>query len=77
MFPLPDSYADSYSDYAEMLHWDQFQWSFRCKVTMKITLKTPPYQYQYQCQIGYSTHLHQNRFSGNSSAHYYIITPAI
>ena len=22
--------------YAERLHWDQFQWSFRCNVTMKI-----------------------------------------
>ena len=47
-----------------------------CKVTMKITFKKPPCWYWYQYQIGYSTHLHGNRncnrFSGNSSAHYYI-----
>ena len=37
-----------------------FLWWFWCKVTMGSVTKSP-YQYQYWCQIGYSTFLHQNR----------------
>ena len=76
LFPLPYSYADSYSDIMQKgstgtnsnNHSD-------AKLLWKL-LKNPSDRYWYQCQIGYSTHLHrnrnQNRFSGKSSAHYYI-----
>ena len=70
VFPLPDSYADIMQKGSTGTdsngHSDT-------KLLWKL-LKKPPYWYQYWCQIGYSTHLHQNRnqnrFSGNNSAHY-------
>ena len=84
VFPLPDSYADFYSDsYSDNMQkgstWTNSNGHSDANLLWKL-LKNPPYRYRYQCQIGYSTHLHrntnwninQNRFSGKSSAHYYI-----
>ena len=80
VFPLPDSYADSYSDsYCNNMQKGSTGTNSNgysdAKLLWKL-LKKPPCWYQYWCQIGYSTHLqwnrNQNRFSANSSAHYYI-----
>ena len=76
VLPLPDSYADSYSDNMQKgSTGTDSNGHSDAKLLWKL-LNKPSYWYQYQCHIGYSTHLHwnrnQNRFNGNSSVHYYI-----
>ena len=80
VLPLIESYADSYCDsYSDIMQKGSTGTDSNghsdAKLLWKL-LNKPSYWYRYQCHIGCSTHLHWNRnwnrFSGNSSAHYYI-----
>ena len=63
MFPLPNSYADSYSDVMQKgSTGTESNGHSDVKLLWKL-LKNPSYWYWYQCQIGYSTHLHRNKES--------------